>query len=328
MLHRRKKNSLFPPQETKLQAPAETLVAILLCTYNGARFLAEQLDSIEAQTHQQWFVVASDDGSSDKTLEVLLQYQAKWPPGRLLVRNGPQHGFCLNFLSLACDPTITADFYAFCDQDDVWLPTKLSTALNTLHSNHPVAVPNLYCGRTTYVDESLRKIGASKPFKFPRTFRNALVQSIAGGNTMVFNAKTKECLEKIGIVQHTSHDWWLYQLVTGMGGLVHYDEVPQILYRQHSDSLVGGNTSILNKIERVSVVIKGQFRRWCDVNDSALFHAESFLTNDNKVTLDFFRLMRSAKFKDRLRLFEVVGLYRQTWQGTGSLFLAILLNKV
>jgi len=328
VLDRRKKNSLFFPQEIKTKASADTVVAILLCTYNGARFLAEQLESIEAQIHQQWFVVASDDGSSDTTLEVLRQYQAKWPPGKLLVRNGPQQGFCLNFLSLACDPTISADFYAFCDQDDVWLPSKLSTALNTVHPNYSDNVPYLYCGRTTYVDESLRKIGASKTFKFPRTFRNALVQSIAGGNTMVFNSKTKELLEKIGIVQHTSHDWWLYQLVAGVGGLVHYDEVPQVLYRQHSESLVGENTSMLKKVERVSVVIKGQFRRWCDVNDSAFSRAESFLTNDNKVTLDFFRLMRAARFKDRLRLFEVVGLYRQTWQGTASLFLAILLNKV
>ena len=84
------------------------LVAILLCTYNGARFLAEQLDSLEAQAHQNWVVIASDDGSTDQTLEILQQYQAKWPSGKLTIRSGPQKGFSQNFLSLACDPKIKA----------------------------------------------------------------------------------------------------------------------------------------------------------------------------------------------------------------------------
>lgn len=65
------------------------LVAILLCTYNGARFLAQQLDSLEAQTHQNWTVFASDDGSTDQTLEILQQYQEKWPSGKLSIRSGP-----------------------------------------------------------------------------------------------------------------------------------------------------------------------------------------------------------------------------------------------
>ena len=99
-------------------------VAILLCTYNGAQFLAEQLDSLEAQVHQNWVVIASDDGSTDQTLEILRQYQAKWSPRKLTIRSGPQKGFCQNFLSLTADPEIRADYYAFCDQDDVWLPNK------------------------------------------------------------------------------------------------------------------------------------------------------------------------------------------------------------
>jgi glycosyltransferase involved in cell wall biosynthesis len=66
------------------------LVAILLCTYNGGRFIAEQLDSLEAQVHQNWVVIVSDDGSNDQTLEILQQYQAKWPPGKLTIQSGPQ----------------------------------------------------------------------------------------------------------------------------------------------------------------------------------------------------------------------------------------------
>jgi glycosyltransferase involved in cell wall biosynthesis len=307
---------------------ATSSVAILMCTYNGARFLAAQLESIESQEHSNWFLVVSDDGSTDQTLEILQNYQAKWPSGRLSIRNGPQKGFCQNFLSLACDPEIKSDYYAFCDQDDVWWLSKLTVALKNITQNQRSNEAYLYCGRTTYVDEKLRKVGASPLFSFPRTFRNALIQSIAGGNTMVFNPKVKEYLEKVGVVNHPSHDWWLYQLVTGVGGVVFYDPESQVLYRQHKDALVGGNTSILARLERISMVLKGQLKEWGDMNINILCSIKPLLNNGSRETLELFKKMRNAPLKDRLRLMEVAGLYRQTWRGTLSLILAALLKKI
>lgn len=105
-------------------------VAILLATYNGERFLAAQLESLVHQTHQNWFLIASDDGSSDGTIKILKHYQERWPQGKLIIRRGPQGGYCKNFLTLACDKSVLADFYAFCDQDDVWLPEKLTVAID------------------------------------------------------------------------------------------------------------------------------------------------------------------------------------------------------
>ena len=303
-------------------------VAILLATYNGGRFLASQLESLESQIHQNWFVIASDDGSSDNTLKILKEYQERWPQGKLTIRSGPQQGYCKNFLSMACDNSILADFYAFCDQDDVWFPEKLTVAIENINKNQGNGVPYVYCGRTTYVDEKLKKVGYSPLFAFPRTFRNALIQSIAGGNTMVFNQKTKDLLEKVGVVEHPSHDWWVYQLATGAGGDVFYDPSPQILYRQHKDALVGGNTSFGAKIERVSMVFKGQFRLWSDINIAILCAAKPLLTHGSKETLELFKKMRHARLKDRLRLLEVAGLYRQTWRGTISLLLAAFFKKI
>lgn len=303
-------------------------VAILLCTFNGARFLVTQLESIESQEHSNWFVVASDDGSADQTLEILHQYQAAWPPGKLIIRKGPQKGFCQNFLSLGCDPGIKADYYAFCDQDDVWMPTKLTSALRKIVINQEVNKYYLYCGRTTYVDEKLRKVGMSPLFAFPKTLRNALVQSIAGGNTMVFNRGTKELLEKIGPVNHPSHDWMLYQLVTGVGGVVFYDTESQVLYRQHKGALVGGNNSLLSRMERISMVIKGRFRDWSDESVDFLCSIKPMLSQGSQETLELFKKMRNAPLKDRLRLMGVAGFYRQTWRGTLSLMLAILMKKI
>lgn len=300
----------------------------MLCTYNGARFLAEQLDSLEAQTHENWVVFASDDGSTDATLEILHQYQAKWPNGKLTIRSGPQKGFCQNFLSLACDPNIRADYYAFCDQDDVWLPEKLAVALENIATNQQAGVPYLYCGRTKYVNENLKPCGMSPLFVFPPSFRNALVQSIAGGNTMIFNNAAKLLSDKVGPVDVPSHDWWMYQLVSGVEGIVFYDPKPYVLYRQHEFSLVGGNNSFSAKMERVWMLLQGRFQRWNTQNIATLNQVSHLLVKNHQDILKLFEILRSAGLKDRFRLMEVCGLYRQTRRGTFSLFLAVLLKKV
>jgi len=305
-----------------------SLVAILLSTYVGARFLAEQLDSLQAQTHQNWVVFASDDGSTDQTIEILRKYQAKWPAGKLTIRSGPQRGFCQNFLSLACDPRIRADYYAFCDQDDVWLPEKVAIALENISSNQQTDIPYLYCGRTKYVTENLKPCGMSPLFVFQPSFRNALVQSIAGGNTMVFNQVAKLLLEKVGPVDVPSHDWWLYQIISGVEGDVFYDRVPQLLYRQHEFALVGGNNSFSARMERIWMLLQGRFQNWNAQNIKALKQVNHLLVKNHQEILRMFEVMRGAKLRDRFRLIGVCGLYRQTKRGTFSLFLAALIKKI
>ncbi len=304
------------------------LVAIMLCTYNGARFLAEQLDSLEGQTHHNWTVFASDDGSTDQTVEILLQYQSKWPAGKLTIRNGPQKGFCQNFLSLACDPKIKADYYAFCDQDDVWLPTKLEVALKNIVANQSVDIPYLFCGRTKYVNENLKPCGMSPLFVFPPSFRNALVQSIAGGNTMVFNVASKRLIENAGLLDVPSHDWWLYILVTGRGGAVFYDKVGYILYRQHNGALVGSNNTYYAKIKRLIMVFQGRFKNWNKKNIAALVQNSELLSELNKEILNWFCKIGTARLVERIRILGVCGLYRQTRLGTFSLYIATVFNKL
>jgi glycosyltransferase involved in cell wall biosynthesis len=307
---------------------SDALVAILLCTFNGGRFLAEQLDSLEAQAHQNWVVIASDDGSTDQTLEILQQYQAKWPSGKLTIRSGPQKGFSQNFLSLACDPQIKADYYAFCDQDDVWLPEKLYAALKNIIFHQDPNIPYLYCGRSKYVTENLKPCGMSPLFVFPPSFRNALVQSIAGGNTMVFNTAAKNLIEKVGIVGVPSHDWWLYQLISGVEGIVFYDKLPQLLYRQHQFALIGGNNSFPAKMERAWMLLQGRFKKWNTQNVAVLKQVNSLLAKNHQEILKLFEILRSAKLKDRFRLMQICGLYRQTRRGTFSLYLAALIKKI
>jgi glycosyltransferase involved in cell wall biosynthesis len=297
-------------------------------TYNGQAFLAEQLLSIENQSHKDWRLVMSDDGSTDDTLAIAKTFQEKWGKDRLEIRQGPKQGFCANFLSLACDSTIKADFYAFADQDDVWMVDKLSIALAYFNAENQTELPRVYCGRTQQVDEHSKLLGCSTLFSLPRSFRNALVQSIAGGNTMVFNQAAKELLEKASLQQVASHDWWVYQLVKGAGGNVYYDPEPTILYRQHAGCLVGSNNGFRAKIDRIKYAFNGRFKAWNTLNYQSLVNVKPLLSKDNQDILTTFGLFRGARLKDRIRLLEVCGLYRQTWQGTFSLWLATIINKI
>ena len=128
------------------------LVAVLLCTRNGDRFLEEQMDSIYAQDHSNVTVWASDDGSEDDTNLILEKYQSLKEKDRFSIQRGPLKGFVANFLSLACQPDIQADYFAYADQDDIWQPDKLSRAISALGdiSND---TPAVYCSRTRIVGE-------------------------------------------------------------------------------------------------------------------------------------------------------------------------------
>ena len=303
-------------------------IFILMGTYNGEAFLAEQLLSIENQSHTNWRLVISDDGSSDATLTIAREFQEKWGSDRLAIREGPIQGFCTNFLSMACDPTIKADYYAFSDQDDVWNNDKLSKALRHFTAENHLETPRLYCGRVQLADKNLVLLGLSPLFEMPRSFRNALVQSIAGGNTMVFNQSAKDLLEKAGLQHVVSHDWWLYQIIKGAGGVVYYDPEPSLLYRQHYGSVMGSNHSFKARIMRIGYIFNGRFKMWNSINYEALINVKHLLTKDNQDILTIYGKFRSARLKDRARLLEVCGLYRQTWQGTLSLWLATIFNKI
>jgi len=166
-------------------------ICILMSTYNGEIFLSEQLKSIEDQTHKNWRLVISDDGSTDGTLAIAKQYQQKWGSDHLKLRQGPQQGFCQNFLSMACDTTLHADLYAFSDQNDVWMLNKLSRAVEYFNTSNESQQPKAYGTCTKIVDEKLNPLGFSPRFILPRSFRNALVQNITRSNTQVFNQAAK-----------------------------------------------------------------------------------------------------------------------------------------
>mgnify|MGYP002128096464 FL=1 len=270
-------------------------VAILLCTYQGQKFLAEQLDSFCKQSHENWEVWASDDGSSDDTHQILERYLEKWETGRISLHSGPAEGFVANFLSLSCKASIQADYYAYSDQDDVWAEDKLGRAVAWLNS---VAsdVPALYCSRTCIVDERGAEIGLSPLFSKKPSFANALIQNIGGGNTMVYNRAARALLMSAGdSIDVVSHDWWAYILVSGAGGEVYYDPAPEVLYRQHQNNLVGANVSWVARSQRLKMLLQGRFRKWNDRNIKALQSINHLLIPKNLELLELFIQARKMR---------------------------------
>ncbi|RTZ43155.1 glycosyltransferase family 2 protein [Candidimonas sp. SYP-B2681] len=312
--------------------PPSPSVAILLCTYQGDKFLAEQLDSFLLQTHSNWKVWASDAGSTDDTLAILNNYQQVWGEAKLTILHGPVTGATDNFMSLVYNTDIQADYYAFSDQDDIWEADKLRRAMCMLDRNLEPDyqdTPALYCSRTRYVDAHNHELGLSQLFKRPPSFGNALMQNIAGGNTMVFNDSARQlllCVEKTTPI--VIHDWWVYIVVTGCGGTVCYDRYPSLRYRQHSGNLIGMNSSMSARMIRVRMLLQGEFKEWCEKNIAALQQIRDKLTPRNQQTLDQFVQARQTWMLPRLVQLLWTGIYRQTALGNLGLIVAAVFNKL
>jgi len=307
-------------------APAK--VAILLCTYNGSAYLGAQLDSLRAQTHENWTIYASDDGSTDSTLNILQRYQSELGKERLIILSGPRQGFAKNFLSLIKNSSIEADYFAFSDQDDVWFADKLERGVACLKGT-PVDVPAMFCSRTRLIDANGNVIGLSPLFAKKASFRNALVQSLAGANTMLLNGAAKGLLAQTRDDAYiVSHDWLTYLLVSGVGGKVFYDPIPTLDYRQHGSNLIGSNSGLADRWARVGKMFIGTFRDWTQHNLNALGGSCDRFTEENLYALSCFKQARESSLVSRIYLLKKAGVYRQTTFGTIGLVLAAIMKRI
>jgi glycosyltransferase involved in cell wall biosynthesis len=303
-------------------------IAIFLATFNGQKFLKRQLDSISSQEGVTWTLWVSDDGSQDDTRTILNEYLTFWGEAKLKIFQGPCQGFVKNFFSLLLQPEAEADYFAFCDQDDIWHPRKLVTAVRHIKQHNEKYV--LYGGKTRLIDESGNYLGYSPAFSKATSFENALVQSIMGGNTMVFNKAVKDLLtHACQDVDVITHDWWAYQIVTACGGRVIYDPTPQVDYRQHPGNLVGMNQGVFAKVKRLGMLTSGYFQKANDKNIHALGNILHLMTPAAKSTLDSFEQARKARsLKERISAFLRSKVFRQSISGQCGLWLALLLRKL
>lgn len=210
-------------------------VQILMSTYNGEKYIRTQLDSILEQDYRNMGILIRDDGSADATREIIKEYAEKY--SNITWYAGKNIGVQKSFFDLITKADLEKDYYAFADQDDKWLPGKISRAVSILE-RYSKDVPVLYCSDKIIVDEELRplKVTVSRIMKKP-SFGNALVQDMCTGCTAVMNRTLLSLLRNQIPDYVIMHDWWFY-LTAACFGMVYYDKESYILYRQH-----GNNTS-------------------------------------------------------------------------------------
>lgn len=243
-------------------------VQILMSTYNGEKYLNQQLDSLLAQDYQDLLILIRDDGSADNTINILREYEKK--TSKISWYQGVNIGPAQSFFDLIMHADQNTEVFMFADQDDIWLNTKVSRAYSILtkaclfdgpkqdcpyttgdllvsnignNMHFSSRMPLLYCGETMVVDENLQIIQHSIIRKVRcLSFGNALVQNICTGCTAAINRELLFILQRTIPDYMIMHDWWLY-LTASCFGMVIYDKQPYIKYRQHVHNVTGAMIS-------------------------------------------------------------------------------------
>jgi glycosyltransferase involved in cell wall biosynthesis len=292
-----------------------------LATFNGQLYLPELLQSLASQTCRPSKVVLRDDGSSDDSVEIVKRWAtAENIPLQTLL--GERLGPAQSFLR-ALEAAEATDIYLFADQDDVWLPMKIERALGHIHYGTS-APPTLYASRLAVVDEQLHFI---KFTQHPNelSFNSATCENVLTGCTMAFNSAFRSIILQKLPKQIAMHDWWLYLLATATATLL-FDDTPTILYRQHSQNIVGiESTGLFNFQERIN-----RFRKNKSIRSNHL--RELLSTHENMLNpraLELTNNLLNAQTKMSARFFTALTarIKRQTILSQVFTRFAILINR-
>ena len=265
--------------------PTAPDVLIVMCTYNGARHLQAQLDSFANQDIENWALVVSDDGSSDDTCDIIRAFARDH---RVILHTAPDRQDDLmpaqraanNYMRtlMRSDLPLGPDTYvALADQDDVWRPDKMSHAVTALDgADHPVA---LYGGQSRHVREDGEPITHSRAPARASGLHNALVQNVVSGHAAVLTPQAMTALRKTGLPQGIwYHDWWIYLLISALGGSVIVDNHIGLDYRQHDANVMGAGRGIPARARRLGQIFNGEYGTWVRANLVALAACDSPLT--------------------------------------------------
>lgn len=298
-------------------------VLILLSTYNGEKYLEEQLNSIINQTDVELQIIVRDDGSTDRTCEILEKWSKR---GLLSWYKGKNVGPAQSFLDLLLNAP-ESDYYAFADQDDFWMPEKMVTAVSKLDGFSPL--PSLYMSEKIVVDENLNFL-----FKTDTNLDFTLIESLtktqATGCTFVFNSKLRKEIIKNIPTSVKAHDLWVYRVAVIIKAKIIYDKESYIMYRQHDSNVVGlKKQSNISKIKnKVISILKN--RRQKDYRSNALYDIESIYPNllsikEHRILTKFINYKSS--FLAKLSFAFDSNLKHRNLMSRFSFILSVLTNK-
>lgn len=248
-------------------------IAILMATYNGEKYIRQQIDSLLCQTHKEWELYVRDDGSKDATVQIVKDYESSHNNIHLIEDNLGSLGVRDQFLHLV--NIIDADYYMFCDQDDEWFPDKIDKTYNrikeleALHPGKAIVVGSdcAMCGpNLEVINKSCWDHLRIEPKKF-LTYQGICVYPFVTGASMIFNRQVKDILPKLpeGLPKNRPmYDWWIL-INTYKYGIVDLLNEPTRYYRQHNNNVSGGidklNTSYLSKFKKIGMVMKANKTR-------------------------------------------------------------------
>ena len=244
------------------------MIHIMMATYNGEKYLCEQIESILNQTYTEWKLYIRDDGSCDHTIEIIDQYTKKFPEQIIQLHSESEmHGAKYNFLYLYKDIP-QAEYYAFCDQDDIWEKNKLQRLLETAEKYDEDEMLLIYhdmkLGKDRY---SVLDAGYFEYSKLNideiHPLQQALLYNVIPGCAMFFNRKLKEIVKKIPEACFM-HDWWITLSTIYNGGKIVFCPDKLSLYRQHQDNEIGATKKmdmryLLGKVIKILEI--GQYHK-------------------------------------------------------------------
>ena len=276
-------------------------VTILLSTYNGEKYLREQIDSVLRQKGVDISILVRDDGSKDSTLSILEEYASTY--SCFSFYQGQNCGPAKSFLELITRAD-SADYYALCDQDDVWDEDKISIAVSSLE-NLDNQVPNLYYSNLRIVDETLAYHRDSHIGDFSNKNKySALTENLCTGCTAVFNYKAKELIASHIPEYCTMHDTWLYMVCMLMGNVI-YDQTAHISYRQHGGNVVGAylekNRLAITKEKFMRLFKRGLQPRYVNAKNFLNCFGNIITAKDKEKIEEVVNYKNS--FRDRMKLF-------------------------
>ncbi len=287
------------------------MVDILIATFNGGKYLREQIESILNQSYKDYKIIIRDDGSSDDTVEIINSYIVKYPGIISMVSDNCKCGSaCSNFMQLL--KYTTADYIMFSDQDDYWLPSKVQHTLDMMlqiereiGSERPILV----YGKYKPVDSNLMELHINEKHRQEAThnhhFSNLLVQNCVNGCLMMVN---RTLADAMGNYNNSilMHDWWAALIAAGGGSIGFVNEV-MMLYRQHDNNVVGSvNTKSISYIINKVFDSKTKESSTSYLNQAKLLIERNYddLSENNKVVLkEFINLFDRPKI---IRMFKIL----------------------
>lgn len=273
----------------------ESKIIILMSTYNGEKYLREQIESILALNTENMKIdiLVRDDGSEDRTKAILQNYaeknkQIKWYSGE---NKGPAKSF-IELLNKAKG----YDFYAFCDQDDVWKKDKIKVAIDKMQ--YTIEKPTLYFSAVDIVDQNLNKI-MKKKWDINFSIENSFIINPAMGCTMILNDKLKKIIcEKDLDFNIEMHDSWIYRVGQSINANIIYDDNSYILYRQHGNNVMGYNVNVSLR-KKLSYFLKKRPKYLGKIAEMILFYYENLIDDENKKVLsDIINLSQKHTLKN------------------------------